>query len=213
MNLPFDGSRFQALKFTPKPADYADAGHFAVAAVTGTMAAGIAGNSEIFQFRWTSSALLALIQEVRIDAMNSLGTGFTAGVGTFHLTAARGWSAAGTGGGAMTLTGNNNKLRTAMAGTAVGEIRVATTAALGAGTKTLDGNSLAYTKATISASTNTVFLGGTMGPVRLWGPDVGSGEHPLVLTTNEGFVVRGTVPATGTWEIAIGVRWAEVPAY
>jgi len=37
--------------------------------------------------------------------------------------------------------------------------------------------------------------------------------HPGVLTENEGFVIEGTVPATGTWTFTIKVDWEELAAY
>lgn len=185
-------------------------GHYAVAAATATVAAGQGANSEILQFRWTDTSKLALIQEVRIDAFNSLVTGFAAGIGQFDLTAARSWTAAGTGGGALTLTGDNNKLKTGMATTAVGEIRVATTAALGAGTKTLDGNRISYTRLNISTTASNVFIS---TPVYLLQTNLKKGDCPLILAANEGFVVRATVPATGTWDIYLGVRWVEAFKY
>jgi hypothetical protein len=40
-----------------------------------------------------------------------------------------------------------------------------------------------------------------------------AGEHPLILATNEGFVVEATIPATGTWQFALTLEWAELPAY
>ena len=44
--------------------------------------------------------------------------------------------------------------------------------------------------------------------------DVSSGEHPLVLAQNEGFSITvPAVPATGTWTLAVNVRWAEVTDY
>ena len=53
------------------------------------------------------------------------------------------WTAAGTGGTAVTLSAGN-KMRTSMGSSLVasGDMRIATTAALGAGTKTLESNSM-----------------------------------------------------------------------
>jgi hypothetical protein len=96
---------------------------------------------------------------------------------------------------------------------ASGDMRIATTAALGAGTKTLEANSL---QAIVAAGPITASLNGEIiapGTI-LWQAEVGDGEHPLVLVANEGFVIRSVaVPATGTWQIAVQVDWAEVTAY
>ena len=47
----------------------------------------------------------------------------------------------------------------------------------------------------------------------LWKTDVASGEHPIVLATNEGGSIRATVPATGTWAASFLVKWAELTAF
>jgi hypothetical protein len=43
----------------------------------------------------------------------------------------------------------------------------------------------------------------------LFGMDVAN-EWPLVFVQNEGFVIRGTVPATGTWEFGVLMEWSEI---
>jgi hypothetical protein len=203
-------SHANALHVQASPVSYGALGHYAVTCATATMAAGISADSEILQFRWTSASYLALIHEVSVLAFNSLGTGFTAGIGQFDVTVARSFSAAGTGGTTLTLTGNNQKTRTSMGTSAVGEVRVATTAALGTGTKTLDANKMSLLRFTVGTATNTHYLG-SVDP--LYRPDVGSGEHPIVLAQNEGLIVRTTMPATGTWDAYLRVRWSEVTAY
>ena len=52
-------------------------------------------------------------------------------------------------------------------------------------------------------------------PTLLFEPDIASGEHPLVLGQNEGFVLRNRAvwPAAGTGIIQVEVSWAEVTAY
>jgi hypothetical protein len=35
-------------------------------------------------------------------------------------------------------------------------------------------------------------------------------EYPVLYEQNEGFVIRATVPATGTWTFEVQVEWAEV---
>lgn len=204
-----------------KPTPYGSLGHYQVAVLTGEIAAGIAGASEILQFYWTSSTVLALIQEVSIISVHSV-TGFTAGFGQLDLTIARSWTAAGTGGGTTTLTTNNAKMRTSMGTSALGELRVATTAALTAGTKTLDANRVGYARFQVDATANKILLGSagasaTSGNInqdyKLYSADLANGEHPLTLAANEGFVVRTTMPATGTWVAYFKIKWAEVPAF
>lgn len=195
---------------------------YSVSVTTGTVGAGAGALSEIFQFRWSSTTKRALIHLVELEQFASLGTGFTAGSFLFNLTVARSWSAAGTGGNTVTITGNNQKMRTTDATTAVQEIRYSSTAALGAGTKTLDSAPIASTFGKANNVANTQFIpasaagliGGGRGVV-LFNAAETDGGQPVVLTctaagAETGIVVRATVPATGTWEASVKVRWSEV---
>lgn len=196
------------------PFNYEDRGIYSIGATTGIMAAGLAAGSEIFQFRWApaDTDLIAAIQKIWIDASVST-TFFAAGVPCrFDLAPATSWTAAGTGGSGITPS-TGLKLDTEMADTAVaaGDIRIASTAALGAGTKTLGlniGNLSAGGPITAS-------LNGTILPPQspLFEADVASGEHPLVLRDEQGFAIRATVPGTGTWSATVHVLWAETTSY
>jgi hypothetical protein len=209
-----DGTTFRAQRTTIRPVDHGALGSYTYAGFTGILPAALAANSEIFQFRWQDATRLAVIRKVRISAAVST-TFFAAGVPIqIDLVKATGWSAQGTLGTGVTPAATLKK-RTSMGATllAVGDMRIATTAALGAGTKTLEANSLSALAAAapITASLNgEIIAPGTI----MWQAEVGDGEHPLVLAQNEGFVLRSVaVPATGTWTAAISVDWAEVTAY
>lgn len=204
----------QGLHVIAKPQDYATGyGHYQVAVATGAIGAGAGADSELVQFRWTDVTRLALIQRVWVTGMRAT-TAFAAGTIDLKLTRATAWSVAGTGGGVVTITDPEAELRTeAMGPTLVQEIRVATTAALGAGTKTLDtgnmGQILSHSSGGVGSA--TPIIGSIYLPtLELFSANVGDGEHPLVLDDNEGFVVRATVPATGVWNLGIGIRWCEV---
>lgn len=211
--VPEVESTSKALRVVPHSRDVLLGGAYSVVAITGIMAAGITGASEILQFRWLSTTHKARIERVRICAA-ALGTAFAAGNAQFDLTIARGWSAVGTGGGVVAATTNNFKRKTSMlssqmavAAEANGSIRVATTAALGAGTKTLDA---APVRSMRSYVPNTAYIGLTPGDDGLlW--EVAPGQHAIELVANEGFVVRTTVPATGTWSADIAIDWEELP--
>ena len=196
----------KGLHVIAKPDDYDTLGHYVYANVTGTIAAGLAANSDIFQFRWTDSTRLCAIYEVSLVGMYQL-TGFTAGAGLFRMNIARSFSASGTGGTAATLTGDNQALRTSMGTSLVGDLRIATTAALGAGTKTYDSQSVGVYNKFILASANTQVF----DEFKLWYTN--PGDHPIILAQNEGFGIRATVPATGTWVVGVSVKWAELTAY
>ncbi len=210
-----DGTVFRALRTTNRPIDYGSLGAYQYGGFTGILPAALGANSEILQFRWTDATRFAIIQEVRLSAAVST-TFFAAGVPVqIDMVKSTGWSAAGTGGTAVSPAALLKKRTSGMGSSlfASGDIRIATTAALGAGTKTLEGLSLA---AIAAAGPITASLDGTIVPpgTQLFKPDVADGDMPLVLAQNEGFSVRSVaVPATGTWTASFVVTWVEVAAY
>ena len=207
------------LHVNTKPTPYGALGHYALTAETGLIAAGMGADGELLQFRWTDATRFAVIYEVGVTMFRNNTTAFAAGNWNFKLTIARGWTAVGTGGGTLTLTGDNNQLRTSMGASLVQEIRVATTAALGIGTKTLDVNNLNATYGRVPATANISIIPPVQiadlasGPgMVLFSRDPGS-EHPIVVAQNEGFVIRANVPATGTWNAGFWLKWCEVASY
>lgn len=207
------GTTFRALKTEVRPTDYGALGHYRWGGFTGILPAALAANSEIFQFRWTDASRVCMITEVNISAAVST-TFFAAGVPIqLDMVKATGWSAQGTLGTGVTL-GAANKKRTSMGSSlmAAGDMRIATTAALGAGTKTLEANSLSTL---LAAGPITASLNGTIfGKTTMTDSDMASGEHPLILATNEGIVIRSVaVPATGTWTVSITLKWMELTAF
>lgn len=204
--------KHSAARFTGRPMEVGSRGAYSLGVITGILPAALAANSEIFQFRWTDASRRALIRSIGISATVST-TFFAAGVPVqIELRFARGWSADGTGGTAVVFsTANTNKKRTDFSLSALSDtgVRIASTAALGAGTKTLDTNALASIAAPgpITASLNgQIIAPGTI----LWQRNTHD-EYPLLLEQNEGIVVRSVaVPATGTWTAAIHIEWSEV---
>jgi hypothetical protein len=195
-----------------RPMELGARGAYSWAGFTGIIAAGLAANSEIFQFRWTDPTRVALIRSVYFSATVST-TFFAAGVPVqIDMKFARAWTADGTGGTVQVFsTANTNKKRTDFALSLLSDtgVRIATTTGLGAGTKTFDTNALAAISAPgpITASLNgQIIAPGTI----LWQRNTHD-EYPLLLEQNEGFVIRGVaVPGTGTWTAAAQVEWAEL---
>ncbi len=182
-------------------------GSYMAGATSGTIAAGQAANSPVFALQFPAgSSGSALIHRISAS-LASLGTGFAAGTGTFAIMAARAFTAMDTGGTALTLTGDNGARRSSFT-TSQMVMRIASTAALTAGTRTLDTQPMRYTQFAIGTATNTVYL-----PMAdLFYPDQ-SGAWPNVLAPGEGMIVQATVPATGTWQLQVNVEWSEVSAY
>ncbi len=180
-------------------------GSYCMGANSGTMAAGLAGGAPVFSFRY-GAANLAIIRKITAEA-DDITTAFVAGAAKFDLIAARSFTASDTGGTAGTLTTNNGKLRTSFATTGVSDFRIASTATLTAGTRTLDAQPLASVEFAVS----TAIDAGLLPTTDLFRPVIG--ESPLVLAQNEGFVLQATVPGTGTWVFSTRVCWDEVSAF
>lgn len=210
-----DGTLFRAMRVANRPLDTGSLGHYRLSMATGTIAAALAANAELFQFRWTDATRLAVIHKVLISAGANVAA-TAAGLVTLEMAMARSWSAAGTGGAAATITGNNQKTRTSMGSTLLGEARCATTAALGAGTKTLDTQGVGNLTFGIGTGAITVAADLSLFPkTDLLEMDANE-PHPVVCAQNEGFVIRNGAtawPASMTWALGVTVVWAEVAAY
>ena len=213
-----DGTSYRALRTTNRPTDYSSFGHYHLAMVSGTVAAALAANAVIFSFRWSDATRLAVVWAIRVR-FQAL-TLFTAATLTdfgFDAFTGRTFTAAHTGGTAATITGNSMKLRASMGTTLVNDIRISSTAALGGGTITADGNAFAMSigdtqRVNPAAATEEQSVN---NPTLEWRPDVAAGAAPLILVQNEGFVVRNRAawPLAGTGAFTVEVAWAEVSAY
>lgn len=207
-----------------KPQDYGALGHYAAVLTTGTVAAGMAALGELVQMRWVDASKLCLIQEIQVIEFRAITTAFATGRFLFDVIRSVAWSVDGTGGSAVAVPDPQMQLRTSMGNSLFSTgFRLATTAALGAGTKTFDTNPMGMiaghvgttptaTQEFIPPVVSPVTGGGGEG-VKLWKCDLASGEHPIVLVNNEGISIRATVPATGTWTASFLVKWAEVTAF
>jgi hypothetical protein len=203
-----DGTNYRAMRSTLRPIDYGALGSYRLSLLSGTMAAGLAANSEVFQFRWSDATRICVVTSVIWDGLSGSATAFAAGFGKVDMLVARSWTADGSGGVAATISGNNAKQRTSMGSTLLGAVRASSTAALTAGTKTLDTQAIGQYSAAIGTGTSVQW----MPQFDLFHADPG-GESPLILAQNEGFVIRATVPATGTWQFGATVCWTELAAY
>jgi hypothetical protein len=201
-----DGAGFRALRTTARGLDVNGLGSYRISHLSGTMAAALAANSEILQFRWSDATRLCAIHSVTLDGLSGSATAFAAGFGKVDMLIARSWSADGSGGTPATITGNNGKMRTAHGDTLLGAMRGASTTNLTVGTKTLDNQAVGQ----ISLSFGTVASQQYANQVTLFEDN---NKHPIILAQNEGFVLRATVPATGTWQFGATVVWSEVASY
>src|SRR5581483_175117 len=128
--------------------------HYSISAETGSVAAG-AATKLIWYCQWTSATKVALIRKVELEGVIAT-TAFAVGQVLYQLNIARAFTAEnGTPGGtALTITGANQRLASPYATTGFGVIRIASTAALGAPTWTLDSNPISTINSHSSAGVN-----------------------------------------------------------
>ena len=201
-----------AARMSFRPMELGTRGAYSLGVVSGVMAAGLAANAEIFQMRWSNATHKMLLRRLWLSVARG-GTAFTAGNCEFNMTLARNWSADGGGGTAIVFsTANTNKKRTDFPLSLFSDtgVRQSATAALTAGTKTLDTNRAASISSFISSVATTASEQPIVMPeTHLWQRNTAD-EYPILFEQNEGLVVRATVPATGTWQWSINVEWCEI---
>jgi|SRR5579872_1604710 len=184
---------------------------------SGVMAAGLAANSPVFSFRnptpAAGSAGSRRLRILQVTVNAAVGaTGFTAGAGQFAMLVARNFTAADTGGSDITPAANSlsNALRTKqnpsiLAGS-TGSIRIASTAALTAGTRTLDSNPVGNINFGAPATAGSLMV----ADIPIYNDWTSIYGIPLVLAGQEGFVIQASVPAVGVWQFGVNVLWAEL---
>lgn len=219
------GANTKAIRKEDRPIDVGSLGAYQVSYTSGTMAAGLGAAAPIFSVRWGDATRTMLVRRVSFLAQNA-GTAFTAGLFTFDMIVARSFTVSDSAGVAVVLTGNNQKKRASMGSSLVTDMRGSSTATLTAGTRTLDALPVSTVKGAVQATvTNCFMVPANNGPmtaagiaatgnyggrgIDLWWPEIGN-SWPLVFVQNEGFIIRATVPATGTWLFVVEVEWAEV---
>lgn len=212
-----DGTTYRALRITPRPVNYGSLGIYKTGVESGIMAAALAANAEIYQFRWPDATNLALIYNVEISA--GAATAATAAAAlSLNLAVARSWTGAGTGGTRSVLTGNICKLRTSMGTSLVNDMGIATTAGLTAGTKTIDHATTNMGSVSFGVGTGaitTVVAMNLIDKMHLFESNH-EGGCPIIHVQNEGHIIRNGViafPAGLTWKFSVETSWAEVAAY
>lgn len=209
-------AKHAALRVSQRPVQYGAQGLYRFSGQTGTIAAALAANSEIFQFRWTSSTHFALVYRCYVSAGANVAATAAALV-ALRMTLARAWSAAGSGGTRVTTTGDNLKTKQSMGTSllAASDLGIATTGALTAGTKTLDSADVGGVVAGIGTGAITTALPLTFLDKSDLYTAADAGDGPLVLANQEGVVIRSganAFSAAMTWHAAITFVWAEVLA-
>lgn len=185
-------------------------GHYRLA-TTVALVVTQAANGTLFSFRWGHATALCVILKLRLGLLQTAAATATI-MPSYQVLVARSFSISDSVGTAITLTGNNMKMRTNMGTSLVTDIRKSAVAAgLTAGTRTLDAEPLLElpTNSTITTPNSTQYE-------KELEKDMGHGVHPLVFAQNEGFIVRGPTVvfgAAGTANLVVDVTWAEMAAF
>lgn len=226
MSLPIEGQGGQVLqvdathraaRWSARPLDHGVLGHYRVSVVTGTLAAALAANAQVVQFKNpTVNPCIILGVRTRFQPLTPFTAATLTDHSSFDMVVARPYGAGG-GGTTLTLTGNNAKVRTGGMATCGAVINISTTSALTLATG-LDANPFAQSirkgnRVNPAAATEEVIQPTTDGLE--YKPDVDRGEHPLTLAQTEGFVIRNRTgwPAAGTGILLFEVSWVEVATY
>jgi hypothetical protein len=209
-----------SFRSSQRPWEYASNGHYRLSVPTGTLAAALAANAVVFSARWSHATKLAVITSLKTRFLPlTLFTATTLDSHTsFDAYMNTSFTAAHTGGTAITLTGTALKTRQSMAATQFADIRIATTAALGGGTVTATAHPFAATirkgnRVNPAAATEETIQPTTDGMDLDF--EVSNGGHPLILSQDTGITVRNRTvwPAAGTGILLVTMAWAEVDAF
>lgn len=183
---------------------------------TGTIGAALAANSELLQFRFVSGAkTYGLVDSVKVDGVGIVAVGTAIGPLGFYLKPARAWSAAGSGGTRIAVSGDNLQMETALNNSQVSDIGIATTGALTAGTKSFDANGIGQVLSGVLTGAATVQqTGPLLSPAYMLNASV-EGDMPLVLANQEGFSILTTHagPTALTYVVGFTVVWCEVTVF
>ena len=163
----------------------------------------------ILSFRWTSTVANAVLHRIIVNA--NVTSNITTAV-NFDLQAlfARGFTAADSAGTASLPPAAMQKSKTVMGNSLVGDLRIATTGKLTAGTRTLDTYGFGFLN--IQLFPNTTNVGSCSYPAELYRWDVAQ-EYPVTFGANEGFIVQAVVAGntSGGMRYTFTLDWAEVP--
>lgn len=209
---------------TSGPLSVGNGGAYRLGLQSGVMAASLAANAEIYQFRYApAGSRVCLVHGVSISAavltLPAISTTVLPGPFQIVGTVARAWTAVGSGGTRGVLTTNNSKLRTSFATSEVNDTGISSTAALTAGTKTLDTSnfgSVTGNAGGVLTATGAVGSADLIPKCNLLGEFMGGLAFPLILASQEGFVLRNgatAFPATLTWTFTVEVIWSEVDGF
>lgn len=198
---------FQAGRVSIRPIEFGAFGHFRANLVTGATVSLTAGDP-IASFRWTSNVANAVLLRARVNA--AITSNITTAVACpLELIKATGFTASDSSGTASQ-PGSTQKNRSTMATSLVGDLRVASTGKLTAGTRTLDALGFAYSVPQFTP--NVTNAGSVSYPDDMYLID-SYGQYPMTFAANEGFILRAPIAGntSGGVQYTLTLDWAEVP--
>jgi len=185
-------------------------GAYGLALTSGALT-GVAAGATVFSFRWAPSTSTNLCMIRRVEIGFSTVTAFTTAQSLqYSLQIARTWTANDSVGTTASFTQTNTgKYRTVMPTSAFaggGQILIATTGAVTAGTRTLDSQAVAFTQGASTAVATTL----TTVPIF----QQQSGDYPIIFAVNEGFIINNVqaMGAAGVVNLTVNVEWMELAA-
>lgn len=199
------GDTFRALRVSVMPIEYGNFGVYRFSATTSPFTGSASGT--LWSFRWGDAFRLAVLLRLICDGVAQDAAGL-AGINHLRAFIARSFTASDSGGAALTLTGNNGKLRTNMGATLLTDLRMSTTATLTAGTRTVDTQPIG--ELLFNA---TVGQRNQIPPATVLFNEDPSGAMPVILGQNEGVLVNLVMVGSAIVTIGLTSVHAEVTAY
>jgi len=196
----------------PRPPAYGTLGYYRSANVSGAITATLGAASNLWTLRGTNASNLCIVQNVQMIAY--VASTITTSVAFIaELFIARSYTANATGGTSYVPASGQQKMKTSMGNSLMGDLQICGTSGLSAGTWTLDNQPIGYAEGNSGTTTGTVFFGNGNNGV-LYKQDT-TNTYPIVLAQNEGLVIQNVLagPATGTFTIGVAVEWGEVATY
>lgn len=193
---------------------------------TSTYAA-LAAGSPLVSFRWADPSHIAIVSHVKVQVIATVAA-TVAGQAEREIVKVTGWTASDTGGSALTPLGSSNKMRSTQPNSLLTDFRVFG-GTITPGTRVQDTNPMASALAWLPLNMTGVDIGcsGASPTGAVWSCVSSAGyidlinaangqDFPLVLQTNEGFIVRigkDAMPTSAVQQTYFTVSWCEANPY
>ncbi len=193
---------FKAARVSIRPIDVIN--WLSYGAASGALTA-VAANGPVFSLRNTGANLL-MVRRVQVGFVTT--TAFTAAQGlVYQMLRASGFTVSDSGGTSLYVAGQNKHRLSFTNIASAPDIRIASTGALTAGTRTLETVSMGNAGGTSSG------VGTSMPKIELLSHD--AGDHPMILAQNEGLVITNVIAmgAAGVIQLHVNIELAEMASY